>query len=310
MMSPSTEESPQPAVHIVTDSFAHLPDGRLSRLAGLTVLPNRMTIGGRTYLEGVDISAEEALRLMRDQPSPPTVTPPSTADYAAAYARLIRETDMILSIHASREVSASWANARKAAQQLAGNSRIGVIDSRALCVGQGMLVAMAAEAGAQFAAASQPAARDFDSLVRQVRGMVERVYAIYCVDSVDYLLQNRLISPSHGILGAMLGIKPFITIEDGRLMAMEKVRTRLQAVERMVEFVIEFENISDAMIVQPRPGTVEATRILQDRLAVEFPERDFPHGVYSASLAALIGTDASGIVIVEAEAEDDDRAED
>jgi fatty acid-binding protein DegV len=104
----------------------------------------------------------------------------------------------------------------------------------------------------------------------------------------------------------MLGIKPFLTIEEGRLIATEKIRTRVQAVERIVEFATEFEDIQDAVIVQYKHGITEQTRMLQERLAVEFPGREFPYTQYSPAMAALIGIDASGFVLLEEEVDDHD----
>jgi len=97
----------------------------------------------------------------------------------------------------------------------------------------------------------------------------------------------------------MLNIKPVLTIEDGRLIAIEKVRTRLQAIERLVEFVIEFTEFEDMLIMQHRSGQTEQTRMLQDRLKLDFPDVHFPHAMYGASLAALIGTDATGLAVLE-----------
>ncbi|HEX2620285.1 MAG TPA: DegV family protein, partial [Phototrophicaceae bacterium] len=99
------------------------------------------------------------------------------------------------------------------------------------------------------------------------------------------------------------GVKPLLSIEEGRLMPIEKVRTRLQAVERIVEFVTEFDGIRKAVILQHRPAISEQTRMLQDRLSVDVPNREFPYSVYSPSLAALIGADASGLVLLEDETE-------
>jgi fatty acid-binding protein DegV len=126
---------------------------------------------------------------------------------------------------------------------------------------------------------------------------------------MDYLMQNKIMEASHSILGTMLGVKPVLTIEHGRLSAMEKVRTRIQAIERLVEFAIEFTNVDDAMIVQHKPFLTEQTRMLQDRLAIEFPGRTFPYMLYGPSLAALIGVDAIGLVMLEHEI-DIDRIED
>src|SRR5690606_2996593 len=209
-----------------------------------------------------------------------------------------RQARAIISIHASREISPSLGMARRAAQQVAGNCRIVVVDSETVSVGQAMLVRVAVRA-----AQEQDTLED---VVRVVRGAVERIYTVFYTESMDYLLQSRIMSPSHTILGAMLGIKPFLSVENGRLQPMEKVRTRAQAIERLVEYAVEFSDIEDMVILQHKPFMSEQTRMLQERLAVEFPGRHFPYGMYGPSLAALIGADATGLAILESEIEKDD----
>ena len=86
-------------------------------------------------------------------------------------------------------------------------------------------------------------------------------------------------------------------------MLVEKVRTRMQAVDQLFEFVVEFSELEDIVILQPRSQLTEQARMLQDRLAVEFPGRYFPYSVYNPSLAALLGTDAVGVVVLENEFE-------
>ncbi len=278
-----------PTVHIVTDSSAQFVR---PMPANVTVCANTITIDGRSYREGIDLAGDEALRLIARQPYAPLVQPPSITDYADAYMRAARHADAIISLHPSRELSESWQNANIAAQQVAGASRIFVIDSRTLSAALGLLVEIAAQADAV------P-----DEIVRMVRGAIERVYTVFYVESTDYLMQNRIITPSHSILGGLLNVKPVLTIEDGHLVAMEKVRTRTQAIERLVEFAIEFIAFDTALIMQPRSAVTEPTRALQERLALEFPDRTFPYGIYNASLAALIGVDALGLVVLERENE-------
>src|SRR5690606_4875370 len=161
---------------------------------------------------------------------------------------------------------------------------------------QGMLVRLAARALSEV--------ETVDDAVRVLRGAVERIYSVYYVETTDFLMQNHIMPPAHSILGMMLNLKPVLTVEEGRLVAMEKVRTRMQAVERLVEFAAEFNQLEDAMIVQHKPGITDQTRMLNDRLEVDFPDRRFPGTIYGASLAALIGADATGLVILENEEND------
>ncbi|MBI5668954.1 MAG: DegV family protein [Chloroflexi bacterium] len=289
-----------PTIQIVTDSAANFATPHFLQQHPVTVVPNKISIAGRTYREGVDLSAEEALRLLAHQPFAPLVTSPSETEFAEVYNRLARTCDAIISIHPSREIFPSWVNAMKAARQVAGQCQIVVLDSQSICAGQGMLVKVAAKAIERESS--------LDDIVRAVRGAVERIYTVYYVESVNYLLQNKIMASSHAVLGLMLGIKPFLGIEHGRLQLIEKVKTRLQAVDRLVEFVVEFADIEDVVIVQHKSYISEQTRLVQDRLAVEFPAQFFPYTLYNPSLAALIGPDATGIVVLESEIEatDDD----
>lgn len=277
-------------VHIVTDSSAH---GQIP--ASVTVVPHTINVQGKAYREGIDLSAEEALRMFSHQPYAPTIHVPTQAEYLAVYDRLAHEYDAILSIHASRDILTSWQNARAAALQVEGRCEITVIDSRTISAAQGMLVRLAARI--------LPDAATLEDVVRELRGAIDRLYSVYYVEATDYLMQNHIMTPSHSILGMMLNLKPVLTVEDGKLVPMEKVRTRIQAIERLVEFAVEFTAVDDALIVQHRPGMTDQTRMLNDRLSAEFPDRRFPSTMYGASLAALIGSDATGLVILESEEE-------
>jgi DegV family protein with EDD domain len=280
-----------PNIHIVTDSCVQFANPHFVHQQTVTIVPNKISIAGKTYREGIDLNSEEAFRLISHQPQPPVVSSPTEAEYLEVYTRLARTYDAIVSIHASREMYQSWHRAKAAAQQLMGHCKIEVIDSQSLSAAQGMLVRVAARAIEQ--------GLSLDDVVREVRGAVERTYSVFYVESMDYLLHNNILSPSHAILGSMMGIKPFLTMEAGRLIPMEKVRTRVQAAELLVEFAVEFTEVEDVVILQHKPYLSEQTRILQDRLLVEFPGRHFPYTLYSPSLAALIGTDATGLVVLE-----------
>jgi|FLYN01.1.fsa_nt_gi DegV family protein with EDD domain len=285
-------------VHIVTDSCANFANQHFLHQHPVTVLPNRISIAGKTYRDGIDLDAEEALRLIRTQAYAPLVSSPSVTDYADAYSRLARSHEAIISIHASRELYPSWQNAKAAARQLAGRCQIEVIDSQMVCAAQGMLVKVAAKAIQEH--------NTLDDVVRMVRGAVERTYMIFYVETINYLLQNKIMSVSHSILGTMLSIKPFLSMEHGRIILVEKVRTRAQAIDRLLEFIVEFTDVEDMVILQHKPHMSEQTRMLQDRLAVEFPGQHFPFAMYSPTMAALIGADATGVVVLEKETEDVD----
>jgi DegV family protein with EDD domain len=281
--------------HIVSDSGARFSNPRMLQQYPVTIVPYVLDFGGNLYREDIDMSGDEMLRLIKSQSKPPKLDAPTTEDYAKLYTNLSRTYDSVISIHTSRELTKSWENARRAAQQVKDSIEIEVVDSRSVCAGQGMLVRVAGQAVTD--------QLSFEDAVTKVRGAVDRLYSVYFVETLDFLQQNAILSDSRAILGAMLNIKPFISMEEGKPVVTEKVRTRSQAIDRMVEFLVEFEGLDDAMIVQNRTHITEQARILQDRLSSEFPGRHFPYAMYGAVLGVLLGGDATGVVVLESEIE-------
>lgn len=286
-------------IHVVTDSGARFANQRLLQQYPVTVVPYELDIGGTRYKEGIDISVEDAMRLIKSQNKPPKLIAPSENEYAELYANLSRVYDGIISIHTSREITDSWEHARHAAQRVQDTCDVVAIDSRSICAGQGMLVRLAGQAALDN--------MDYDDAVQKVRDAVDRIFTTFYVESLDYLYANGVLSEARAILGSLLKIKPIVSIEEGHPIVTEKVRTRSQAIDRMIEFLVEFDDLEDAMIVQNRTHITEQARQLQDRLSVEFPGRHFPYTMYGMALAVLLGGEATGVMVLESEMESFDN---
>lgn len=279
-------------VRIVTDSSAHFLDPDSVRRFGIEVVPLTLRLGGQALREGVDLDAEGFFQLMERHDEPVTLEAPSVEAFAGVYQRLSAETDQILSLHLSREISPTWDRARAASRTLLGRCEIVPLDSLTISAGLALLVETAAEVAARGAPLGE--------VVRVVRAALPRVYTVLYVETLDTLRHNGVLSEAQSVLGAMLDIKPFLTVEGGELIAMEKARTELGAIDKLVEFVTEFGELERLIVLQNTPYPTERTRLLQERLAAELAGRDFPVMMYGPSLAALVGADALGVVVYEA----------
>ncbi|MBN1286018.1 MAG: DegV family protein [Anaerolineae bacterium] len=278
-------------VHVVTDSSAHFLDPGVVGRYDITVVPMEIRFGDQSFKEGVNIDADEFFYRVSRGGAMPDLIPPSVEDFAEVYRQLNRKTDQIISVHRSHQLDATWQNARTASQMFLGRCDIAVIDSGTTTAGQSILV--------EEAACAAEIETSLEAVVRTVRGIIPRIYSVFYVETMDYIRRHRLLGEAQTILGTMLGIKPFMTIEEGELVAMEKVRTRNQATDRLVEFVTEFANIERLIILQNTPYPTDQTRMLQDRLALEFPGSEFPILMYGPSLATQIGPDGMGVVVYE-----------
>jgi DegV family protein with EDD domain len=278
-------------VKVVTDSTAHFLDPSVVERYGITIVPLHIQFGNELFYDGVDIHAPDFFERLRTSPVPPISSSPSAEEFARIYTELGKQTDRILSIHISSKLSRTYRNARMATDTLLGRCKIQVVDSMTTSLGLGILAEAAARAGAE--------GQSLDDIVRDVRGMIPRIYVVFFVETLDYLERGGRLSKSQAILGTMLGIKPFLTIEEGDIIPMEKVRTRDKAVEKLVEFVAEFSTSDTVAILHSNPEPNEDTRLLLERLAVEFPGRQFPLLAYGPALACHIGPNSLGVIVYE-----------
>lgn len=279
-------------VRVVTDSTVHLDPEVIERL-NITVLPMQIHVDGQALVDGPNLDKEMFFRQMARLSVPPRSVPPSLEVFKETYEELSQTTAHILSLHVSSSLSDVCAVARQAASPMLGRCEIAVVDSQTISVGLGILVKAAAEAAAK--------GQSLDSIVRTVRGMIQRIYVVFFVETLDYLEREGRIRPAQALLGTMLNIKPFLTMEEGELIPMEKVRFRDKAVDKLFEFVAEFSDIEQIAVLQSTPRPTEETKLLLERLEIMFPGLEVPIVVYGPTLASHLGVGALGIIVFEGE---------
>jgi len=282
-------------IRIVTDSSARFLQPHLATHRLVTLAPASIRWHSDSLVDDPGLNLEGARGLFGAPGDPPTTEAPSIRDFESIYGGLQNESDRIISIHTSSAISGSYENARRASDQFRGRCDIQVIDSHTTSAGLGMLAAAAAQAAEQGA--------DMEELVRLTLGMISRLYMVIFLDELVYLDRGGLISRSQSILGNMLGIIPFLTMENGRLIPMEKVRTRLRALEKLVEFVAEFAQIDQLAILQGSPTPSEEARVVAERLLALYPQAPITHLDYGPTLATHVGVNALGVVVLESEEE-------
>ncbi len=275
-------------VKIVTDSSADLPPG-VAEALGITVLPINIHFGNKVYREGVDIDAREFFDLVSRDGVHPSTSPPPTSLFETTYTELLKQTDQVISIHTSSKLSGVFSRAQRAASPHLGRAHIHVIDSQLVSVGLGMLVTAAAQAAERGA--------DVDQVVRLVRGMIPRIYIAFFADTLDYLERGGRIRKAQAILGSMLNIKPLLILEDGDIVALEKVRARAKAVEKLVEFIVEFTHIERMVILHS--NTPEDVNMLIEQIHLAIPNLEIRVDLYGPSLGTHLGPGALGVVVYE-----------
>ena len=275
-------------VYIVTDSAATIEPAIAEQL-DITIVSLTVRIDHQDYEDGADLDHEELLLHMARNRIRPSIVGPTAEQFRRVYSRLTRRTDQIISLHSSASLSLVCREAQKAAREFLGRCDIVIMDSETLSLGLGILVQ---EAG-RLANESVP----LNEIMRQIRGVIRRIYIALITDTLDYLEHSQLISPAQAILGTMLGIKPFLALEEGQIIPMEKVRSRERAIDKLAEFANEFSKIERMAILQNTLYPTEETKLLRERLALITPGHEFPILLYGPLLASYIGPDGMGLMV-------------
>lgn len=280
-------------IRIVTDSSAQFLDPKKAKRNNVQIVPLSFHGPNGPLSENGDIDLESIRHHFEDPSTAPSVLPPSVDQISDTYRRLQATTDQILSIHSSTGACNVVPNAIEASEQFMGRLNIQVIDSNMVSIGLGLIVEAAAARAAR--------GDSLDSVIHLVRGMIQRMYLVIFLEDLMYLERNRMINRSQAILGNMLGIIPFLTVEEGRIIPMEKVRSRSRALEKLVEFVTEFSTVEQLVLLYEGQEAHSQGVMLVDRLQSIYRDTPITLTSYNPHLATFVGLGGLGVVVLEPE---------
>lgn len=215
-------------IAIVTDSIAHLPREVLHDLP-VWVIPLYINWGGRSYLDDVDITTEQFYERLKVDRETPTTSMIPIGDFVHFYQSIIDQGyDNIISIHFAGNYSGICRSAQQAANMI-DSERIIVIDSQSGSMGQGFQVLEVARAVK-------------DGLAWEVcRKLAEesrnRSSIYFIPGSLEYLRRGGRISSLSALAGTILQYKPIITVRNGLMEVMSKVRTMQSAMEYLAQVI-------------------------------------------------------------------------
>jgi len=277
------------AVRLVTDSTADIPP-QLAAEWGVTVVPCLVHFGRETFREGVDLSHAEFYRRLESGSGLPTTSSPGPGVFAATYRRLAAETDQIVSLHLSSKLSAVYNSARLGAEQVEG-MEIRMVDSGSVSMGLGWLAVMAARAA--------QADASLDEVVQLVEAARQQVRVFALLDTLEYLRRGGRMNRLVAVLGTLLDIKPILCVEEGDVLPLARIRSRLKAESQLVSVVEELGPLAELAVLHSRAP--EAAEGLSDRLAAVFPRQRMVIAEVTTVLGTHVGPNALGAACVVAE---------
>ena len=267
-------------VALVTDSTASL-SVESARDANIEIVALQVVIGADVFTEGQDVTPEMVSTALANY-VPVSTSRPTPEHFSAAYERAAKaDATEIVSIHLSSKMSGTFDSALMAAKSAP--VPVTCVDSTQVGVATGFATLRAA--------ATRDEGGDAMAVAEAARRAGEDSFTLFYVDTLEYLKRGGRVGAAAALIGSALAVKPLLTVEEGLIRPLEKVRTAAKALARLEALAVErsaaFDNGFDVGVQHLANPTVAQS--VADRLAGSLGKDTIEVREVGASIGAHVG---------------------
>jgi fatty acid kinase fatty acid binding subunit len=262
------------SVGVVTDSTADLPTALQERF-GLAVVPLIVNWDGQTYRDKIDLTTAEFYRRLRTSKTLPKTGAPSLAAFEATFREQLKQHDAVISVNLAARLSGTYEVACRAAQSV-DPRRIAVVDSSSVSICMGWL--------AELAATLSREGLGLTEIVERLEDARGRLRILALLETLQFLQRGGRIGRAAALAGTLLSVKPILSVRDGEVAPVERVRTMNGALRRLVELVVAQGPVERLGVIDSDSATNAAQ--VETQLAARYPELTIDRG----ELGPVVGT--------------------
>ena len=218
-------------VAILTDSTAYLPESYL-QAEQISTVPLNVIWGEENFEDGISITPDVFYEKIRTAKKMPTTSQVSVGIIHQKFEELIGQGFDVLGIFISSGLSGTVQSALQAKELIEnGRERISIFDSQTTTMAMGFQVLAAARAASQ--------GQSLTECLQAAEQARSRTGVYFVVDTLEYLHRGGRIGSAQRFLGTALNMKPILYMNNSKIEALERVRTKGKALDRLVELVTE-----------------------------------------------------------------------
>lgn len=216
-------------VALITDSTAYIPK-EIVKEYDITVAPQILIWNGDELRDDVDIKPEEFYQRLSKATVMPSTSQVTPSDFYKMFKDKVDAGYEVLAVLISEKLSGTISSAVQAREMLPG-APVHIFDSRTTAMAMGFQVIEAAKLAKNGASLNECRAA--------AENASEHVGVVFAVDTLEFLHRGGRIGGAARFLGTAFKLKPILELVDGRIEAIERVRTRGKSLERLLELVEE-----------------------------------------------------------------------
>lgn len=231
-------------IAISADSTCDMPEHLVQKYDfRLNAMP--FSLGEKLCHDGIDGTGKDVFEYVEKTGKLPTTSAYNAFEYKEHFEKILKDYDAVIHFSFSTEISSTGNNARMAAEEM---ENVYVIDSRSASAGFAILVLECYD--------RIQAGLEVTQIVEEMRAMVEKAKLAFVIDTLKFMHKGGRCSGVAHFAAAALGIKPRISIVDGKMVVTKKYRGKIEVVAKtMVDEVLAEcpANKKRAFVIQSSP---------------------------------------------------------
>jgi DegV family protein with EDD domain len=149
------------------------------------------------------------------------------------------------------------------------------------------------------AARAAQAGASMEEVAAAARSVGRRHHLLALLETLEYLRRGGRIGRAQAFLGSILNLKPLLTIRDGIVHPVARVRTRARALEELLRHSLAYSDLEDVAVIHGT--TPEDAEMLAQRVRERLPQVPIHVGRLGPVLGVHGGPGIIGMVVIEAE---------
>lgn len=264
-------------VKIIADSACDLPK-EVTQALDIEIMPLMVYLDDVEYQDGIGLDYHTFFESMRNGGKTRTAQVPNPV-FEETFKKY--HEDQAIYIAFSSELSGTYQGSILV-KTLLESQNLTVIDSRAASIGYGLIVYYAGQLAQQGASKEE--------IIKSINFHINHIEHIFTVNDLEYLYRGGRVTRGAAVLGTVLNIKPILHVEDGKLVALTKVRSRKKAINRMIELVEERGiDLSEQTIGINHGDDLQAAELMKSKLQEKFGCQKFIINYVGCAIGAHSG---------------------